>query len=160
MIRNTLIITLILIAGGVGYLLLSLDGTLKDDPEQSFVVAPQETTPAIRQAPVQDSSEDEKRIARMRAEYAELELARDAMRRQLGKLKARVWKLQVPPGQARVIREQMQQGYAALKNPPMLGAFSSVADISKDLARTKEISNKLKTLEITVQEYIAAQDKR
>ena len=96
----------------------------------------------------------------MRAEYAELELSRDTVRRRLGKLRSRVWKLQVSPDQARTIREQMQQGYAALKNPPMLGAFSSVDDIRKNMARVKVIDNKLKTLEITVQENITAQETR
>ncbi len=153
------IITLILIAGGVGYLYLDFAGTHKEEPGQASVV-PSQQAPPIQQAQEQDVSEDARRRAKMRAEYAELELARDAVRRRLGKLKSRVWKLQVSPDQARTIREQMQQGYAALKNPPMLGAFSSVGDIRKDLARVKVIDNKLKTLEITVQEYIAARETR
>ena len=155
--RKIVIIILILIAGGVGYAFLDFAGTHKEDPGQASVV-PSRQEPPTQQAQEQDLSEDERRRAKMRAEYAELELARDTVRRRLGKLRSRVWKLQVSPDQARTIREQMQQGYAALKNPPMLGAFSSVDDIRKNMARVKVIDNKLKTLEITVQENITAQE--
>ena len=96
----------------------------------------------------------------MRAEYARLEQARDTVRLQLGRLKARTWKLQLTPDQARTIRDQMQQGYAMLKTPPMLGAFSSAGEIRKELAKVTRIADKLGALETTVQEYIAAQEAR
>ena len=156
--RNIIFIAFILIAAGTGYLFLSSDRALKGDQEAQIGAISQEEAPSVGQAPEQDSSEDKKRIARMRAEYAELEQARDTVRRQLGILRSRVWKLQLPPDQARVITEQMQRGFAVLKNPPLLGAFSSVEDISKEIIRVTETGNKLTTLEITVQEYITAQE--
>ena len=156
--RNIIFIALILIAAGTGYLFLSPDQTLERDQAAQVDAKSQEAPPPVEQAPGQDLSADKKRRARMRVEYAELELARDGIRRQLGKLRSRLWKLQVPPDQARAITKQMQRGYAALKNPPMLGAFSSVGDISKETNRIKEIGNKLTALEITVQEHITAQE--
>jgi len=156
--RNIIFITLVLIAAGTGYLLLSPDRTLERDQAVQVGAKSQEEAPTAEQALEQELSADRKRRARMRAEYTELELARDGIRRQLGKLRSRLWKLQVPPDQARAITEQMQRGYAALKNPPMLGAFSSVGEISKETARIKDIGNKLTALEITVEENIAAQE--
>ena len=156
--RISIFIAFILIAAGTGYLFLSPDRALKGDQEAQVGAKPQEEAPSVGQAPGQDLSADKKRRARMRAEYAELEQARDTVRRQLGNLRSRVWKLQLPPDQARVITEQMQRGYAVLKNPPLLGAFSSVGDISKETTRIKAIGNKLTTLEITVQEYLTARE--
>ena len=156
--RISIFIVFILIAAGTGYLFLSPDQALKGDQEAQVGAKSQEEAPSAGQTPEQDLSADKKRIARMRAEYAELEQARDTVRRQLGKLRTRLWKLQLPPEQARVITEQMQRGYAVLKNPPLLGAFSSVGDISKETTRIKAIGNKLTTLEITVQEYLTARE--
>ena len=156
--RNIIFIAFILIAAGTGYLFLNSEQTLKGNQEVQIGAKSQVEAPDAGQAPEQDLSADKKRRARMRAEYAELELARDALRRQLGKLRTRVWKLRMPPDQARVITEQMQRAYAVLKNPPMRGAFSSVGDISKETTRIKAIGNKLTTLEITIQEYITARD--
>lgn len=158
--RNLVLIALVIITGASGYLLLNLDGTANTDREQADIVLSSETAPAHRQVAEHDVSGNKKRIATMRAAYAELEQARDTVRRQLGRLKSRTWKLRVSPEQARVITEQMQQGYAILKNPPMLGAFSSVDEIRQELAKVTRTTDKLSALETTVKEYIAAQETR
>ena len=157
--RNLVLIALVLIAGGAGYLLLNPDKTANSDQEQQDIVLTGEATPTQRQ-PEHDVSRDKKRIAAMRAAYAELEQARDTVRLQLGRLKARTWKLQVSPEQARAITEQMQQGYAILKNPPMLGAFSGTDEIRQELAKVTRVADKLSALETTVGEYIAVQETR
>lgn len=118
------------------------------------------TGPTHPQMAEHDVSGGKKRIAAMRAAYAELEQARDTVRLQLGRLKSRTWKLQVSPDQARAITEQMQRGYAILKNPPMLGAFSSAGEIRRELAKVTGMADKLSALETTVEEYIAAQEAR
>lgn len=158
--RNLVLIALVLIAGGAGYLLLKPDKTANSDQEQQDIVLAGEATAAQRQAPEHDVSRDKKRIAAMRAAYAELEQARDTVRRQLGRLKARTWKLQVSPDQARAITEQMQQGHAILKNPPMLGAFSGTDEIRRESAKVTRVADKLSALETTVKEYIADQETR
>ena len=141
-------------------MLLNLDRTANTDQQQAVNVAPGEAVPSHPQEPEHDVSGDKKRIAAMRAEYARLEQARATVRLQLGRLKARTWKLQVSPDQARTIHDQMLQGYAILKNPPMLGAFSSAGEIRKELAKVTRIADKLDALETTVQEYITAQEAR
>ena len=158
--RNLIFTAVVFIAGGTGILLLSLDRTADSDREQPLSVPSDQAVPAHGQEPEHDVSGDKKRIAAMRAEYARLEQARDAVRLQLGRLKSRTWKLQVAPDQARTIRDRMQQGYAILKNPPMLGAFSSAGEIRKELAKVTRIADKLDALETTVQEHIAAQEAR
>ena len=60
--------------------------------------------------------------------------------------------------QARAITEQMQQGYAILKNPDMLGAFHDAQEIRKELAKVERMSQKLKSVEDRVQEHISAQE--
>ncbi len=158
--RNLVFTAIVLIAGGAGILLLSPDRTANTDQEQPVNVPPGEAAPPHPQQPDHDASGNEKRIAAMRAEYARLEQARDTVRLQLGRLNSRIWKLQVSPDQARTIRDQMRQGYALLKNPPMLGAFSSAAEIRKELAKVTRIADKLGALETTVQEHIAAREAR
>ena len=158
--RNLLYIAFVLIAGAAGILLVSLDRTAITEQEQPVNEAPEQAVPSLSPEPEQDVSGDHKRIAAMRAEYARLEQARDTVRLQLGRLKARTWKLRLTPDQARTIRDQMQQGYAILKTPPMLGAFSSAGEIRKELAKVTRIADKLGALETTVQEYIAAQEAR
>ena len=157
--RNTAYIFLALAAGVAGYLFLISGGMVKRDGEAPTVLSPLEAPP-VQPAPEPEVSEDRKRIAAMRAGYAELEQARDTVRRQLARLKSKLWKLKVPPDQARAISEQVQRGHALLKNPPMLGAFSSVGEIRQELARINRVSNKLSALEVTVEEYISARETR
>lgn len=158
--RNLLLITLVLIAGIAGFLSLNAGRKAVKEPDLKVDSRPQEAPSAVQAAPEQDVSENQKRIARMRSAYAELEQARDSVRRQLGRLRSRTWKLQVSPDQARAITGQMQQGYAILRNPPMLGAFSNADEIRQELAKVTRIADKLSALEITVREYIAAQETR
>ncbi len=85
-------------------------------------------------------AEEERRIERMRAEYARLEMVRDSVRKQLGKLKARLWGLTLPVEQANEVTERMQQGHAALKDPLLLGAFHSTDDIRREIEKVENIS--------------------
>ena len=103
---------------------------------------------------------EQQRKATLRAEYEKLEQAREGVRKQLGLLKFRLWKLRVSPEQSRAIQEQMQQGYTALKNPPLLGAFSSVDEIAREIEKMSGISVNLKTLEMKVENQLAGQNPR
>ena len=155
--RNTAFIFLVLVAGGTGYLFLTSDRTVENEPEAQTVLPSRDAAP-VQATREHEASEHKKRIAAMRTAYAELEQARATVRRRLGILNSKLWKLQVPPDQARAITEQMQQGHALLKNPPLLGAFHGVDDIRRELARVNSIAAKLSALEGTVQEYIDARE--
>ena len=90
---------------------------------------------------------EEKRLATLRAEYAELEQARAALRQQLGRLKARLWKTRLPAAQARALTKQMRAGHALLKNPPLLGAFRNVEAMRRETAKVNSVAGKLRDLE-------------
>lgn len=90
---------------------------------------------------------EEKRLAALRAEYAELEQARAALRQQLGRLKARLWKARLPAAQARALTKQMRAGHALLKNPPLLGAFRNVEAMRRETAKVNSVAGKLRELE-------------
>lgn len=90
---------------------------------------------------------EEKRLAALQAEYAELEQARGALRQQLGKLKARLWKARLPAAQARALTKQMRAGHALLKNPPLLGAFRNVEAMRRETAKVNSVAGKLRELE-------------
>ena len=90
---------------------------------------------------------EEKRLAALRAEYAELERARGALRQQLGKLKARLWKARLPAAQAKALTRQMRAGHALLKNPPLLGAFRNAEAVRRETAKVNSVAGKLRELE-------------
>ena len=158
--RKVALYLLILITVVTGYLLLNpgkITGKFRTPIESGSgelrTPAPVPEPASLNQQ-VSDSDErttatpeEEKRIEAMLAEYAELKKARDALRRQLGKLKARLWNLRLPADQARTVRERMQQGYAILKNPPMLGAFHDVEEVRRELAKVQGASNRLEEIE-------------
>ena len=112
---------------------------------------PKKNAPATAPARAAPSAEalarEEKRLAALRAEYAELEQARGALGRQLGKLKARLWKARLPAAQARALTKQMRAGHALLKDPPLLGAFRNVEAVRRETAKVNSVAGKLRELE-------------
>ena len=66
----------------------------------------------------------------------------------------------MPPDRARAIREQVRQGHALLKNPPLLGAFSSVDEITGEIEKVRGINDRLKTLDKDVERQLAGQQSR
>lgn len=123
------------------------------EPEKNALAPALTPSPAPAPAPARPvpSAEalarEEKRLAALRAEYAELEQARAALRQQLGRLKARLWKARLPAAQARALTKQMRAGHALLKNPPLLGAFRNVEAMRRETAKVNSVAGKLRDLE-------------
>ena len=69
----------------------------------------------------------------MAAEYKLLEKARSDLKQQLSRLKHEMWGLKFPVEEAREMNEIMLNGHKLIKNPDMLGAFSSVEGIRDEL---------------------------
>ena len=149
-----IIIAIVLIAAATAYSFLALEGTLKQAGPEPGDAGPAPASPPVPSAPEPGDTEQRQRRAAMRAEYDKLEQAREAVRQRLGVLNSRAWKLRVAPGRARAIREQMQQGYALLKNPPLLGAFSSVGEIADEIEKVQGVNDRLKTLEAEVAKHL------
>ncbi|MCY4155469.1 MAG: hypothetical protein OXF58_09130 [Gammaproteobacteria bacterium] len=141
--RNVLIITLLL---GIGIPLYLLFDPGKDTPHATAtpVARPQTSVPVSPQPDLE--AQAAARRAAMRAEYAKLEQARTEVRQQLGRLKAGIWKLRVPPEQARVIEKRLYQGHVLLQNPPLLGAFSGLEDLSRELQKVNSVRADLEHL--------------
>lgn len=114
-------------------------------PAPAPAVAPPRPAPSA-----EAQAREEKRLAALRAEYAELEQARAALRRQLGKLKARLWQARLPAAQAQALTRQMRAGHALLKNPPLLGAFRNVEAMRRETAKVNSAAGKLRELEAAI----------
>ena len=158
--RNIVFSAIILIAAATAYSFLSLDGTAgrdKTEPDNAFR-SEQATSSMLEESDSAQTAEQKRREA-MRAEYAKLEQERDAVRKRLGILKSRLWKLRVPPERAREIQELMGQGYALLRNPPLLGAFSSTDDIAREIKKVNGISDRLETLETDIEAYLSREQR-
>ena len=154
--KNIVFTAIVLIAAATAYSFLSLDGTVgRDETEPDNVQSSHAKSP-MHAEPGPPQTAGQKRREAMHAEYVKLEQARDAVRKRLGILKSRLWKLRVSPDRARVIQEQMRQGYALLKNPPLLGAFSSADEITREIEKVNRVSDRLKTLETDIEGYLAA----
>ena len=158
--RNIVVTAIVLIAAATAYSFLSLDGTaVRNETEPDNVQSrPAESPMPAEPGPARTA--EQKRREAMRAEYNRLEQAREGVRKQLGILKSRLWKLRVPPDRSRAIQEQMRQGYALLKNPPLLGAFSSADEIARETEKVNGVNDRLKTLETDMDGYLAARDPR
>lgn len=119
--------------------------------KNALAPAPAPAVAPPRPAPSAEAlAREEKRLAALRAEYAELEQARAALRRQLGKLKARLWRARLPAAQAQALTRQMRAGHALLKNPPLLGAFRNVEAMRRETAKVNSAAGKLRELEAAI----------
>lgn len=158
--RNIVFAAIVLIAAATAYSFIRLDGTVtRQEAEPNDAPAGQADS-SLSPEPGPAQAAERKRREAMRAEYKKLEQARDEVRKQLAKLKSRLWKLRVPPDRARTIQEQLAQGHALLKNPPLLGAFSSVDEIAGEIEKVDGISARLESLETDVEELLAARESR
>ena len=158
--RHLVLTAIVLIAGATAYSFMSLERTLEGNGAEPDNSKPGQAPLPAHPAAKTGGNEERERRAAMRAEYDRLEQARDAVRKQLGILNSRLWKLRLPPDRAREIQEQMQQGHALLQNPPLLGAFSGTDEIAGETGKVSEVNDRLKALEEDVEKLLAAQQSR
>lgn len=78
---------------------------------------------------------DEEKTRLMTAEYELLELARKKLKRHLAQLKHDMWGLKFPSNTAKEMSKSVMSASKLLKNPHMLGAFSSVEQIKDEVAK-------------------------
>lgn len=80
---------------------------------------------------------DDEKIRLMTAEYEILEKERKKLKRRLARIKHEMWGLKFPPEKAKNMSEIMLNSHKLIKNPDMLGAFSSVKGIQDEIAKIK-----------------------
>ncbi|MDE0156464.1 MAG: hypothetical protein OXS28_12765 [Gammaproteobacteria bacterium] len=158
--RNIVFAAIVLIAAATAYSFISLDGTVNRHETGADGVLPGQAGSSLNPEPGPAQVAERKRREAMRAEYEKLEQARDGVRKQLATLKSRLWKLRVPPDRARAIQEQLAQGHALLKNPPLLGAFSSVDEIAGEMEKVSGVNARLEALGTDVEALLAAREPR
>ena len=106
-------------------------------------------TNSVEVIPAEDPEQiqADQRRADMEAEFDQLARARRDLDQKLNKLKVVLWDLKLPRAEGDAITETLKNGYAMLKNPNMLGAYSGVDDISTELARVKYLYAQLQQIE-------------
>lgn len=87
---------------------------------------------------------DDVKIKLMKAEYLILQKDRKNLKRRLSRLKHDMWGLSFDPEMAKKMSEIMLNAYKLIKNPNMLGAFSSVKEIQDEIAKIKFAKNAIK----------------
>lgn len=80
---------------------------------------------------------DDEKIKLMTAEYEILEKERKKLKRRLSRLKHDMWGQKFAPETAKKMSEIMLNSHKLIKNPDMLGAFSSVKGIQDEIAKIK-----------------------
>ncbi|MCG8379716.1 MAG: hypothetical protein MI865_09615 [Proteobacteria bacterium] len=87
-------------------------------------------------AVVSDSaSTDDEKIVRMTAKYEELEKNRKKLKRRLARIRHEIWGLEFPTEQAKEMKGILLNATKLIKNPDMLGAFSSVDGIQDEITK-------------------------
>ena len=90
----------------------------------------------ILSADLNAPSDDEK-IKLMTTEYEVLEKERKNLKRRLSRIKHDMWGQKFEPETAKKMSDIMLKSHKLIKNPDMLGAFSSVKGIQDEIAKIK-----------------------
>lgn len=116
-------------------------------PASDRPAAPAVPAPASPVVDAPAEAEAEVRRARIGAAFDELAAARKALQRKLGDLKTLTWGRELPAAQARRLGQDMMSAQYLLKNPPLLGAFSDVAEVRAEQARVDAALVRLREIE-------------
>jgi hypothetical protein len=90
---------------------------------------------------------DAEKTRLMRAEYEVLEDSRHNLKRHIAKLKHDMWGLKFPSATAKKISHTVMGASKLLKNPHMLGAFSSVEQIKDEVAKVEFAEKSLEEID-------------
>jgi len=82
-----------------------------------------------------NTASDAEKRKRMEVEYEVLQQTRKKLKSHIGLLKHRMWGLKFPSATAKEISTTVMGANKLLKNPHMLGAFSSVEGIKDEIAK-------------------------
>lgn len=99
---------------------------------------------------------DEERSRLIRAEYEILEDARKKLKRHIAQLKHDMWGMKFAPDTAKKISTVVLSASKLLKNPHMLGAFSSVEGIKDEIAKVNFAEKSLEEVDKMIQMNIEA----
>ena len=95
---------------------------------------------------------DDEKIKLMTAEYEILEKERKNLKRRLSRLKHDMWGQKFAPETAKKMSEIMLNSHKLIKNPDMLGAFSSVKGIQDEITKIKFAQSSIEEVSELIEE--------
>lgn len=129
---------------------IEMQGEVVSEP-----VAEKESAEEILSSALQlNAPSDSEKRKLMRAEYEILEQARKELKSHIGLLKHQMWGLTFPSATARDISKTVMGANKLLKNPHMLGAFSSVEQIKDEVAKIEFAEKSLEEIDTIVKAKI------
>ena len=93
------------------------------------------------------------RRAAMESAYSSLEELRKELKSRANLLKSRMWGLEMPPEEAKLITDTMKRSYVYLKNPAMLGAYFEIGDIQREMRRVRAMLDELEEVDSLISKY-------
>ena len=95
---------------------------------------------------------DDQRTELMIAEYTILEKARKNLKSRLARLKHEMWGLKFAVEDARQMNNIILNAHKLMKNPDMLGAFSSVEGIRDEISKVRFAEKSLREIDRLIEE--------
>ncbi len=131
--KYILLIVLALIVGTMAFVF----GWFGIDEQTVVITTPVVESEAINATEEAAKAAENERYEAIQAEYKKLEKARRNLDRRLAHIKAIMWGVTLPPEQGEDVVSKIRKGYELLKTKKLLGAFSSLQDISDELAQVE-----------------------
>ena len=134
---------------------LDIDVASKKETVEEIQIEQEKTTDeVISSSQKLNAPSDESKRKLMEAEYELLEQARKKLKRHIALLKHKMWGLKFSPDVAKKLSNTVLSANRLLKNPHMLGAFSSVEQIKDETAKIEFADKSLVEIEEIVEAKI------
>lgn len=99
---------------------------------------------------IDDENSEAKRREKMINAYSDLAQARRALKSRVNMLKSLSWGINLPSAQAKQISHTMREVFVYLKNPPMLGAYFELAEITRESRKIDSMVADLEKAELVL----------
>jgi hypothetical protein len=89
----------------------------------------------------------ESRRKEMQTAFTILEQSRKQLKSHANLVKSKIWGLELPSEQAKLVSKKLRRVFAYLKNPPMLGAYFEVGEIRNEVKKVDAMQEDLSEVE-------------
>lgn len=129
------------------------NGSLEEDLEAESVNSELAEVENIDLPVTLNAPSDDEKVKLMTAEFEVLEQERKKLKRRLSRLKHEMWGLKFTPEKAKKMNELMMTAHKLIKNPDMLGAFSSVEGIQDEIAKIQFANKSIDQVNTMIEEH-------
>ncbi len=105
---------------------------------------------SLVKGPIVDEQEVRRQL--MHSKFSDLKEIRKKIKMRVSRLSSRLRRSEFPPEQARTISQDMRQAGYLLKNPKLLGAFSSPEEIEQEFIQLSDVNVKLDSIKQVLDE--------